>query len=196
VPNAADTQRFWPIDEAARQAWRAANGIDAGDLVAIFAGGEWARKGLDLALRGVAKLVSEDPGSRLKLFVAGDDPNRASFDQLVGDLGIGTRVIFGGFRKDIPVALAASDFFLFPSRTQAFSLATIEAAACGLPIVASKINGTEDFILPGETGAFVEHDPGHIAATLQTLVANPERVRQMGQAGRARSGSGTAPGIG
>jgi len=186
VPNAADTERFQPIEEQARFAWRSRNGLAAGDLVAIFAGGEWARKGLDLAIHGVAKAVAGNREFRLKLFVAGDDPNRASFERLVAELGVGDRVIFGGFRKDIPEALAASDFFLFPSWYEAFSLATIEAAACGLPVVASKINGTEDLILSGVNGEFIEHDPDHIAATLQRLLANPETLREMGKAGRAR----------
>jgi UDP-glucose:(heptosyl)LPS alpha-1,3-glucosyltransferase len=65
-------------------------------------------------------------------------------------------------------------------------LATIEAAACGLPIVATKINGTEDFILPGVTGEFIEHDVGQIAATLRSLIENRETLREMGRAGRAR----------
>ncbi|HYZ75349.1 MAG TPA: glycosyltransferase, partial [Chthoniobacterales bacterium] len=71
-----------------------------------------------------------------------------------------------------------SDIFLFPSWYEAFSLATIEAAACGLPIVATKINGTEDFIVPGETGLFIEHDPEQIAGVLVKLTDNPaERAR-------------------
>jgi glycosyltransferase involved in cell wall biosynthesis len=113
--------------------------------VLIFAGGEWVRKGLDLAIKGLSKV----PDRRAKLYIAGDDAARDTLKALATECGIADRVIFGGFRKDVPIALASSDIFFFPSWYEAFSLATIEAAACGLQIVATSINGTEDFIQPG-----------------------------------------------
>jgi glycosyltransferase involved in cell wall biosynthesis len=82
-------------------------------------------------------------------------------------------------------AMAASDLFLFPSWYEAFSLATIEAAACGLPIVASKINGAEDFVVPGDTGFFIEHDPEQIAEVLGRLVDSAaDRIRMGANARR------------
>ncbi len=180
IPNAADTGIFRPVSEPERRAWRRANGLDGADAVCLFSGGEWARKGLDLAILALAKIPL--PGA--KLFVAGDDPDRERFKRLAADHGAGDRVVFGGFRKDMAAAMAASDVFLFPSHYEAFSLATIEAAACGLPIVASRINGTEDFIHPGENGEFVPHDPAGIAAVLEPLLRNPAAMRAMGEAGR------------
>ena len=69
VPNAADLSIFKPIPEDQRTAWRKDNGLGSDDVVLIFAGGEWVRKGLDLAIRGLS-LVSN---RRAKLFIAGDD---------------------------------------------------------------------------------------------------------------------------
>ena len=66
----------------------------------------------------------------------------------------------------------------------AFSLATIEAAACGLPVVATRINGTEDFIKPGVTGEFIEHDAEQMASVLRPLVDDAELRRKMGNSGR------------
>ena len=54
VPNAADINIFKPISEAERLEWRRQNGLNADDVVLIFAGGEWVRKGLDLAIRGLS----------------------------------------------------------------------------------------------------------------------------------------------
>lgn len=178
VPNAADTKIFRPIGGAERLAWRAANGLGADDRVAIFSGGEWSRKGLEPAIRAVS-LVPE-----AKLFVAGDDPDRSRFYELARSCGACDRVRFGGFRKDIATALAACDVFLFPSSYEAFSLATIEAAACGLPAVATRINGTEDFIQPERTGFFVTQEPGDIAARLAALFADPEARARMGRDAR------------
>lgn len=179
VPNAADTSVFRPISSGERSKWRAENGLGETDLLAVFSGGEWSRKGLDAAIRAMA-LVPEG-----KLFVAGDDPDRMRFQELARSCGVSDRILFGGFRKDIPTVLAAGDVFLFPSHYEAFSLATIEAAACGLPIVATEINGTEDFIAPDLTGYFVTHDPGDIAERLTCLFRDPDRRRQMGLNARA-----------
>ena len=93
-------------------------------------------------------------------------------------------MIFGGFREDVPIALASSDIFLFPSWYEAFSLATIEAAACGLPVLATSINGTEDFIQPGINGEFLRSDPKNIAAVLNPLIADVERRKEMGRKAR------------
>jgi len=179
VPNGADAGVFHPVSDPARREWRAANGFGPEDLLAVFSGGEWSRKGLEAAIRAIA-LTPE-----AKLFIAGDDPDRARFQELARSCGAADRIRFGGFRKDIPAALAAGDVFLFPSHYEAFSLATIEAAACGLPVIATKINGTEDFISPGETGYFVTHDPQDIAARLSALLGDREARLRMGANARA-----------
>lgn len=182
VPNAADTVRFKLLGEEARKAWRTKNNVPQDRIVAIFAGGEWARKGLDFAIQAMGHLKDVP----LTLYVAGDDPDRDRFSQMARDTGSAENIIFGGFRKDMPEALGASDLFLFPSWYEAFSLATIEAAACGLPVVASKINGTEDFITPGENGDFVEHDAENVASVLRRLCSQPQNLKLMGINARQR----------
>jgi UDP-glucose:(heptosyl)LPS alpha-1,3-glucosyltransferase len=178
VPNAAETRLFRPIDSTARREWRVKNGFEPKDFLAIFCGGEWSRKGLEPAIRGISLVP------RAKLFIAGDDPDRSRFHDLARECGAEDRIRFGGFRKDVPTALAASDVFLFPSYYEAFSLATIEAAACGLPIVATRINGTEDFVEPDRTGYFVTHDPQDIALRLSELLQDPEKLANMGHNAR------------
>lgn len=175
VPNAADTAIFRPLPAERNLAWREANGFSPADRICLFSGGEWARKGLDLAIRAMGKVDA-------RLFVAGDDADRERFKTLAADCG--ARVTFGGFRKDMAEAMAAADLFLFPSHYEAFSLATIEAAACGLPIVATKINGTEDFVQPGVNGEFVRPDPEHIAGVLKPLLAAPGVLKAMGERAR------------
>jgi UDP-glucose:(heptosyl)LPS alpha-1,3-glucosyltransferase len=177
IPNAADTNVFRPLDQAERAKWRQTNGFHPADIILIFAGGEWARKGLDIAIQALGKI----PVPKVKLFVAGLDPDSRRFESLASEVGVRERVTFGGFRRDIPAALGASDIFFFPSRYEAFSLATIEAAACGLPIVASRINGTEDFITPGVNGSFIEHDADHAAKVLQSLLENADLRKRMGE---------------
>lgn len=181
VPNAADLAIFSPLPPEKRAAWRQAQGFSQDDLLGIFVGGEWSRKGLDLAIQALG--IARQP--RLKLFIAGDDADRERYISLAREYGVEKQVIFGGFRKDVAQAMASSDFFLFPSHYEAFSLASIEAAACGLPIIAAKINGTEDFIQPGITGEFIEHDPKHIAGILTAIADHPEKFQQMGKQARS-----------
>ena len=176
IPNAADTNIFKPLDEAERKMWRQANGFHPQDIILIFAGGEWTRKGLDIAIQTLAKI----PNRAVRLFVAGHDAELRRFRSLARELGVIDRVTFGGFRRDMAPALGAADVFFFPSRYEAFSLATIEAAACGLPLVASCINGTEDFITPGETGYFIEHNADNAAKVLQPLLENRDLRKTMG----------------
>lgn len=176
IPNAADTNIFHPIEQTRRATWRSANGFTQQDVLCIFSGGEWSRKGLELAITGVGKCKN----SSIKLFVAGDDPDRRRFEMLAHEIGAADRIRFGGFRSDMATVMASGDIFLFPSYYEAFSLATIEAAACGLPIVASKINGTEDFIRPGETGEFIPHDPFEISRILEDLAGNDETRLRLG----------------
>jgi glycosyltransferase involved in cell wall biosynthesis len=180
IPNAADTNTFKLPNLPERERWRQANGFHPRDIILIFAGGEWARKGLDIAIQALGRV----PLPNVKLFVAGNDPDFGRFETLAGEVGVKDRVIFGGFRRDMPTVLGASDIFFFPSRYEAFSLATIEAGACGLPIVASRINGTEDFITPGENGFFIEHDAEDAAKALQLLIDNADLRKTMGGAGR------------
>lgn len=182
IPNAADVEKFHPCQPAERLERREALGLDADDILFAFVGGEWARKGLDLAIQSAA--YWKNPRARLVIF--GADPDSARFVRMVEDLQLIGRVVFAGFRRDLDVHLPACDAMLFPSWYEAFSLATIEAAACGLPLIAPPINGTEDFIEPGQTGYFTTHDPKSIADVVNSVCDHPERLAEMGRLARAR----------
>jgi glycosyltransferase involved in cell wall biosynthesis len=180
IPNAADTSRFKPLAAAERRKWRNLNGIPESDVVAVFVGGEWRRKGLDLAVRALGQISQKS----VKLLVLGKDAEQAWFERLALEAGVRDRVIFLGFRHDVAEAMAASDIFLLPSWYEAFSLATIEGAACGLPILATKVNGAEDFVIPGENGFLIEYDAEQIAKVLRELGQN--NANRMRMAANAR----------
>lgn len=180
IPNGVDVIKFRPLKTEEKKTWREKNGLSMTDFVLVFAGGEWGRKGLDFAINALQLITNP----RIKLFIAGDDPGRERFKGLASDLGVSNRIVFGGFRRDINDCLGAADLFLFPSWYEAFSLATLEAAASGLPVIATKINGTEDFIQPGINGEFITHDPAQIAAVLRPLISDISLCRKLGEAGR------------
>ena len=98
----------------------------------------------------------------VKLLVVGKD-NPEPYKNLASKLGVSNKIIFAGFVPDISEYYAASDIFVFPTAYEAFSLATLEAVASGLPILATKVNGTEELIEEGYNGFFVKRHPKDIA---------------------------------
>ncbi|HBJ34307.1 MAG TPA: glycosyltransferase family 1 protein [Planctomycetaceae bacterium] len=182
LPNAADLKRFHPANrDSCRQAIRDEQGLDFDDFVLVFSGGDWVRKGLDIAIRSLALIDSP----RVKLLVVGHDRAGAEVQLLCGQLGLQDRVRFAGFRKDVYRYYAAGDLFVFPSAYEAFSLATIEAAASGLPVLMSDVSGAHEIVGSGECGILIRRDPAHIAESVMRYLRNPEMLRAQGLAGRA-----------
>jgi len=101
----------------------------------------------------------------------------------------GGRVLFVGpvSNGDLPLYHALSDVVVAPSLLEAFGIPVIEAGASGLPVIASAVGGLLDTVVHGRTGLFVPPgDATALAAALQDIVANPDRARAFGRAGRDR----------
>lgn len=122
-----------------------------------------------------------------KLLIVGEGALRQSLEQLSRDLEIADRVRFIGavFHADVPKWLGEMDIFCMPSLHESFGVAAIEAAACGLPVVASNVGGLPEVVHDGVTG-FLVPPRDHMAITdrLYRLVTNPVLRRDMGNAGR------------
>jgi glycosyltransferase involved in cell wall biosynthesis len=182
APNGVDQELFNPETRAAlRDGWRAELGLVPGEFVALFVGGIWEEKGLPLVLEALVRL---DTPARLLVVGEGDVP---SYQALAERRGVGERVRFFPPQAGIERFYAAADCLLLPSRSEGFSLVLAEAAACGLPLIATRVGIAEHLIEPGESGFLVTPDPEEIAAALATLVADPDRCERMGQAAHARA---------
>jgi glycosyltransferase involved in cell wall biosynthesis len=176
IPNGVDAHVFRP-DAAAREAVRAEIGLRAHDLLALFAGGDWERKGLRYA---VGALAHAPPWH---LAVAGEgDP--APLLASAGAAGIASRVHFLGSRHDMPRVYAAADAFVFPTAYEAFPLVALEAAASALPLLITRVNGAEELIEDGAGGWFIERDTADIGRRLQQLADDPELRRDLGDGAR------------
>lgn len=183
IPNAADTELFHPrLRETARDAIRREWGCDHSQVIFLFAGGEWRRKGLELALESLAKARSRNS----ILTVAGTDPQACEFRDLSRRLGIDDRVRWLGFRSDIAQLYAAADVFLFPSAYEAFSLATIEAASTALPVVMCDISGADELLGDGHGGTIVSRDACELAKTIDDYAANEGLRLRHGSEARAK----------
>ncbi len=187
VPNGVDRERFHP-DPDARSRLRAEVGVDDTTMVALFVGGDWVRKGLAVAIEALAKATAA--GSRVELWVVGrGDVDRARARAEVS--GVGPHVRFFGMRTDTPDFYRAADVFVFPTAYEAFSLAMLEAAASGLPLVVPPVNGAAELVVPGETGLVAARSADAFGDALGVLAAQPEVRTRLGRNAATRSESFT-----
>jgi len=179
IPNAVDPSVFHP-DPAARVRQRRVLGLADGDFVALFLGGDWERKGLPVVVEAVARTP------RCHLLVVGNGDN-IRYIHLAGLRGASGRIQFVGATRQPAAYYAAADVFILASAYESFSLATYEAAASGLPLLATRVSGVEDILVEGWNGWFVERDAGSIAAKLSRLEGDPSLRKAMGERARLSS---------
>jgi len=140
VHNGVDTARFDRHQHAAAAAeLRRSLGWSAGEIVVLFVGNGFQRKGLDLLWPACA--TARKAEARLRLLVVGDDAQMAYHQKMAAELGIADATRFAGERGDVPACYAAADVFALPTRYDPFANATLEALASGLPVVTSDRNG-------------------------------------------------------
>jgi glycosyltransferase involved in cell wall biosynthesis len=111
------------------------------------------RKGYGWALQAWPTVLGHCPEARL-LFV-GTGPEEASLRDRAAELGVSDSLVFGGMRSDIPEVLRASSVALLPSESEALPATLMEAAACGIAVVAHRVEGVTEVVSDGETGLLV-----------------------------------------
>jgi len=155
------------------------------------------RKGVGNALEAVAELT-ERGWADVELLVAGGSPGEAlaadpevlRLRRLAERLGILDRVRFLGSvaRPDVPDLIRSVDVVVTVPWYEPFGIVPLEAMACGRPVVGSAVGGLLDTVVPGRTGELVPpREPALLAAALRDLLADPERRRRYGEAGRERA---------
>jgi glycosyltransferase involved in cell wall biosynthesis len=180
IPNPVDVERMHLSEGFDRDVYRHGLKLCAEDILLVFVAlGHFERKGLPLLLEALGKL--DDP--RLKLVVVGGERDLvAVYQARVEQMGLSSHVQFAGMQRDIRSYLWAADAFVFPSFYEAFPLVALEAAACGLPLIVTPINGVEEFLSDGKNGILVAQTPEAVAYGLKRfLLLTPEARRAMGR---------------
>src|SRR5439155_27214057 len=119
---------------------------------------------------------------QLQCLLIGDGPLRDELGNLAGRLGLDRRIVFAGYRTDIPRVLAAMDLYMLPTRREGFGVAFAEAMSMEVPVIASRISPITEIIVDGRTGVLVEvGDPEAFARAAEPLLEHPERRQRMGQ---------------
>jgi phosphatidylinositol alpha-1,6-mannosyltransferase len=152
-----------------------------------------ARKGQDVLIRGMQAARARVPEATL--VIVGGGPYEARLRRIAADAPAGS-VIFTGqvSERDLPRYYALGDVFAMPCRTRLGGLEVegwgnvfIEAAACGKPVVVGDSGGAREALVDGETGTLVDgRDVSRVAEAVADLLADPDRAREMGAAGRRR----------
>jgi glycosyltransferase involved in cell wall biosynthesis len=181
VPNGVDHAVFRPAaNPEARRALRDRLGLSRDVFVVLFCGGDWERKGLRDAIDAVAEM----PDTLLCVVGRGDE---AAMRAHVARRGAAERVRFVGKTSTPEDWYAAADVLVHPSRYEAFSLVTLEAAASGLPIVAHAINGTEELVETGANGYLTAFGGDALRVPLIALRDDPARRAAMAATAVERS---------
>ena len=179
APNGVDHARFRP-DPAARDRVRDELGAQPDEFVVVFVGGDWARKGVDLAIGAVAEARRSHQAAVTLWIVGPGDVER--YRALAGAGGVGEHVRFFGARPDPERFYQAADAFVLPSLYETFSLAAIEAAACVLPIVATTRDGVlEEFAAAG-AAVICERSSAALGGALAGLAADGGRSEGVARA--------------
>ena len=185
IPLGVDLDQFTPGDQAAA---RARLGIPQDERMLLAIGRIEPLKGLDILIRALAQLNERQPA--VLTIIGGDD--RASADitklrALAQELGVADAVHFLGSRphEALPDFYRAADVVVVPSFYESFGLVAVEAMACGVPVVASRVGGLASTVADGRTGYLIAwRCPEPFAEKIEVLLRN-EQLRAALGAGAA-----------
>jgi glycosyltransferase involved in cell wall biosynthesis len=143
-------------------------------------------KGLTTLIRAIASLSSEYP--RLRLEIAGSGPQREELEREIHELRLDDQIRLLGWEQDLGHLFRKWDIFAMPSLDEGLPIATLEAMAEGLPVVATTVGGLPELVEDGHTGLLVPPlDPEAFSKALRRLIADPKLRQSMGSAGRNRA---------
>ncbi|MGH3072899.1 MAG: glycosyltransferase family 4 protein [Gaiellaceae bacterium] len=153
--------------------------------LALAVGRLIAQKDHATLLRAFALVREQQPDARLVILGAG--PLEAETRGLVSELRLGDAVLLPG-RTEIRDWLARANVFVHTSRWEGFGIVLLEAMLASLPVVATRVSAVPEVVVDGETGLLTEPgDVQAVSAALGSLLADPERARALGKAGRRRA---------
>ncbi|MCY2959938.1 MAG: glycosyltransferase family 4 protein [Planctomycetota bacterium] len=186
VYNGVDLQRFHPVETTRRIEIRKGLGASAEDVLFLFLGKGFERKGLDRLIRGFVAVASRE--ARARLSVVGRDSNQAQYEKLAADLGIGDRVRFHGERRDPELCLAAADVHVLPTWYDSFGFTVLESLACGTPAITTDHAGASELVDSGVHGDVLRADCGPEAISASLLSwCDEDRRRQARVHARTRA---------
>jgi len=188
IPNSVDTIQFCPVTADERYALRQKLGIPPKHRVVIFTGRLVSYKGLPLLVRVWKEIQLKHSNATLLLVGSGGLDIHACEAELrvyVSEQGLQERVHFTGDVRNVHEYLQASDIFVFPTESEAFGIALIEAMACAIPVISTHAGGVKDIVQHKQNGLVVK--PGdfrQLYEALDTLITDHSLSASLGAAAR------------
>lgn len=185
VPNGVDTDRFRNLSPGVRESLRRSLGLDR-EFVWLAVGRFEVAKDYPNMLRAFATVREQEP--RAVLLLVGRGSLQAETEALARELGLGGGVRFLGVRSDVPEVMSAADGYVMSSAWEGMPMVLLEAAAAGLPIVATQVGGNHEVVRHEESGFLVppcDHEALALAMLRLSRLPEPAR-RAMGDRGRER----------
>jgi glycosyltransferase involved in cell wall biosynthesis len=183
VPNAVDTSVFSPIKKGSPlfpqvESVRKELGIEPGDTVIGSVGHMSRQKGYEFLVEAIPVVRLKYPRARFVL--VGKGLLRKELEEQAKSLGVQDALVFAGIRNDVPAVLNCFEVFVLPSLWEGFGVAIIEALACGVPVIASRVGGIPEIIENGVDGLLVPPArPRPLAESVIRLLDNPTLRRDM-----------------
>jgi starch synthase (maltosyl-transferring) len=189
IPNAVDVAPFDRAEAVARESL----GVPSGSFLILYVGRLDQQKGLPDLLDALSGVTAARPDVHLVL--AGDGPERVWLaDRLAADPLLAAHAHPLGPRSDVAGLLKAADLLVLSSLWEGMPNAVLEAMAAGRAAVATAVEGTEDLVIPGQTGWLVPPGaPEDLARALLDAASDPTRLRRFGEAARARAEAEFSP---
>lgn len=154
----------------------------------LFVGRLRIRKGVEVLLEAFRDLRRELPAAELK--IVGDGEHRAALEAKAAELGLDPASLFLGRQGAAGVRslLRGAAALVVPSTYEGMPLVVLEAMEAGVPVVASRVSGIPEVVVPGETGWLVDPvDPEGLRAALREVLLDPAGAKRRGEAGRRRA---------
>ena len=182
ISNGVDTNQFTPLE---RSSLRSELGISDDAFVIGSAGRLQPVKGFDILIEAAAILKSAFSGYRFVIIGEGDPNHTRELVALRDRLKLTNDVVFAGYRSDVAGAMRAFDTYALTSRSEGFSLSTIEAMASGIPVVATRCGGPEQILDDGVSGLLVENgSPEAVAQAIDRLRLDSTQRTRLARAAR------------
>jgi N-acetyl-alpha-D-glucosaminyl L-malate synthase BshA len=182
IPNFVNCDVYTPFtDEAVRAEARKRFAKDGEAILIHLSNFRPVKRVVDV-VKIFARVVREVPA---QLVLVGDGPDRSAAEWLAHELGIHERIHFLGKQERVNELLAMADLMVMPSELESFGLAALEAMACKVPAVATRVGGVPELIDDGVTGLlFPVAALDAMAAGIITLLQNRDRLETMRDAAR------------
>ena len=182
IPNGLDVSLY----ADARPANPASLGVATGRRFVVAIGRMTTQKGFDWLVEQAPELLNQVPD--IDLVFVGDGPDRGKLEARVGELRLGERVRFVGWRSDLPHLLASSSGLLLTSRWEGMPNVLLEAMAAGKPVVAARVEGVAEVLGPlASAQAYIPGSGADFLARAVAIVRDPQLSAMLGRANQERA---------